>query len=57
MNEEIHSPIITIPSTSYHIRVIIIAKISDFSRFNSPDKILAYAERNVTVYIPIEAIW
>ena len=41
--DEINSPIITIPGISYRMGAMIIAEIGDFSRFDSPDKILAYA--------------
>ncbi len=43
MDEQIHSPILTIPGISYHMGAMIIAEIGDFNRFDSPDKILAYA--------------
>lgn len=41
--DEIHSLILTIPGISYRMDAIIIAEIGDFSHFDSPDKILAYA--------------
>ena len=41
--DEINSPILTIPGISYRMGAMIIAEIGDFSRFDSPDKILAYA--------------
>lgn len=41
--DEISSPILTIPGISYRMGAMIIAEIGDFSRFDSPDKILAYA--------------
>ena len=37
------SPILTIPGITYRMGAMIIAEIGDFSRFDSPDKILAYA--------------
>ena len=43
MDEEIYSPIITIPGISYRMGAMIIAEIGDFSRFDSADKILVYA--------------
>ena len=43
MDEEIHSLILTIPGISYRMGAMIIAEIGDFSRFDSADKILAYA--------------
>ena len=41
--DEINSTILTIPGISYRMGAMIIAEIGDFSRFDSPDKILAYA--------------
>ena len=43
MDEQIQSPILTIPGISYRMGAMIIAEIGDFSRFDSADKILAYA--------------
>ena len=43
MDEEIQSPILSIPGISYRMGAMIIAEIGDFSRFDSADKILAYA--------------
>ena len=37
------SPILSIPGISYGIGSMIVSEIGDFSRFDSPDKILAYA--------------
>lgn len=42
MDEEIQSPILTIPGISYRMGAMIIAEIGDFSRFDSADKVLAY---------------
>lgn len=50
MDEEIHSPILTIPGISYRMGAMIIAEIGDFSRFDSPDKILAYAGLSPSTY-------
>ena len=50
MDEEIHSPILTIPGISYRMGAMIIAEIGDFSRFDSPDKILAYAGMSPSTY-------
>ena len=36
-------PILTIPGISYRMGAMILAEIGDFSRFDSPDKLLAYA--------------
>ena len=41
--DEIHSPILSIPGINYRMGAMIIAEIGDFNRFDSPDKILAYA--------------
>jgi len=50
MDEEIQSPILTIPSIIYRMGAMIIAKIGDFSRFHSADKILAYAGMSPSTY-------
>ena len=50
MVEEIQSPILTIPGISYRMGAMIIAEIGDFSRFDSPDKILAYAGMSPSTY-------
>lgn len=41
--EDIHSPITTIPGIGLSMGAMILAEIGDFSRFSSPDKVLAYA--------------
>ncbi len=51
--DEINSPILSIPAINYRMGAMIIAEIGDFSRFDSPDKILAYA--GGTIYISIRA--
>ena len=48
--DEINSPILTIPGISYRMGAMIIAEIGDFSRFDSPDKILAYAGISPSTY-------
>ena len=50
MDEEIHSPILTIPGISYRMGAMIIAEIGDFNRFDSADKILAYAGMSPSTY-------
>ena len=50
MDEEIQSPILTIPGISYRMGAMILAEIGDFSRFDSPDKILAYAGMSPSTY-------
>ena len=48
--DKINSPILTIPGISYHMGAMIIVEISDFSKFDSPDKILAYAGLSPSTY-------
>ena len=48
--DEIHSPILTIPGISYRMGAMIIAEIGDFSRFDSADKVLAYAGMSPSTY-------
>lgn len=50
MDEELQSPILTIPGISYRMGAMIIAEIGDFSRFDSADKILAYAGMSPSTY-------
>ena len=50
MDEEIQSPILTIPGIGYRMGAMIIAEIGDFSRFDSADKILAYAGMSPSTY-------
>ena len=48
--DAINSPILTIPGISYRMGAMIIAEIGDFDRFDSPDKILAYAGMSPSTY-------
>ncbi len=48
--DKIDSPILTIPGISYRMGAMIIAEIGDFSKFDSPDKILAYAGLSPSTY-------
>ena len=48
--DEINAPILTIPGISYRMGAMILAEIGDFSRFDSPDKILAYAGMSPSTY-------
>lgn len=48
--DEMQSPILTIPGISYRMGAMIIAEIGDFSRFDSPDRILAYAGMSPSNY-------
>ena len=50
MDEEIQSPILSIPGISYRMGAMIIAEIGDFNRFDSADKILAYAGMSPSTY-------
>ena len=47
---EINPPILTIPGISYRMGAMILAEIGDFNRFDSPDKILAYAGMSPSTY-------
>lgn len=48
--DEMNSPILSIPGISYRMGAMIISEIGDFSRFDSPDKILAYAGMSPSTY-------
>ena len=48
--DEINSPILSIPGINYRMGSMIIAEIGDFNRFDSPDKILAYADLSPCTY-------
>lgn len=48
--DEIASPITSIPGIGYSLGAMIIAEIGDFSRFDSPDKILAFASCSPSTY-------
>lgn len=48
--DQISSPILTIPGIGYRMGAMIPAEIGDFSRFDSPDKILAYAGASPSTY-------
>ena len=50
MMDMIASPITTIPGIGRNIGAMIISEIGDFSRFSSPDKILAYAGFSPSIY-------
>ena len=47
---EIDSPILSIPGINYRMGAMILAEIGDFNRFDSPDKILAYAGLSPSTY-------
>lgn len=48
--DAIDSPILSIPGISYAIGSMIVAEIGDFARFDSPDKLLAFAGCSPTTY-------
>ena len=50
MMEQIHSPITTIPGIGCRMGAMILAEAGDLSRFDSPDKLLAYAGMSPSTY-------
>ena len=48
--DELHSPITTIPGMGIRMGAMILAETGDFSRFESPDKLLAYAGLSPSTY-------
>ncbi len=48
--DELHSPITTIPGIGYRMGAMILAEAGDLSRFDSPDKLLAYAGMSPSTY-------
>ena len=48
--DKMNPPILTIPGINYRMGAVILAEIGDFSRFDSPNKILAYAGLSPSVY-------
>lgn len=48
--EDLHSPITTIPGMGVRMSAMILAEVGDFSRFDSPDKVLAYAGLSPSTY-------
>lgn len=48
--DKINSPILTIPGVGFRMGAMILAEIGDFSRFDSADKILAYAGMSPSTY-------
>ena len=46
----ISSPILTIPGIGFRMAAMILAEVGDFSRFDSPDKLLAYAGISPSTY-------
>ena len=41
--DALHSPLTTIPGMGFRMAAMILAEVGDFARFESPDKLLAYA--------------
>jgi Transposase and inactivated derivatives len=48
--DTLHSPITTIPGIGFRMGAMILAEVGDFSRFDSPDKVLAYAGLSPSTY-------
>jgi Transposase and inactivated derivatives len=48
--DDMAPPILSIPGMGYRMGAMILAEIGDFSRFDSPDKILAYAGLSPSTY-------
>ena len=48
--KELHSPITTIPEVGFRMAAMILAEVGDFTRFASPDKLLAYAGMSPSTY-------
>ena len=48
--DSLHSPITTIPGLKNRMGAMILAEIGDFTRFDSPDQILAYAGLSPSTY-------
>ena len=48
--DKINSPILTIPGISYRMGAMILSEIGCFSKFDSPDKILAFAGLSPSTY-------
>ena len=48
--DELHSPITTIPGIGCRMGAMILAEVGDFSRFESSDKLLAYAGLSPSTY-------
>ena len=48
--DELASPITTIPGMGFRMAAMILAEVGDFTRFDSPDKLLAYAGMSPSTY-------
>lgn len=47
---DLHSPITTIPGMGARMATMILAEVGDFTRFDSPDKLLAHARMSPSTY-------
>lgn len=47
---ELRSPITSIPGMGFRMAAMILAEVGDFTRFDSPDKLLAYAGMSPSTY-------
>ena len=48
--EELDSPITAIPGLGFRMAAMILAEVGDFTRFDSPDKLLAYSGMSPSTY-------
>ena len=48
--DELDSPITTIPGLGFRMAAMILAEVGDFTRFDSPDKLLAYTGMSPSTY-------
>ena len=48
--DKLQSPITTIPGIGFRMGAMILAEVGDFTRFDSPDKLLAYAGMSPSTY-------
>ena len=48
--DELNPPILSIPGMGFYSAAMILAEVGDFSNFNSPDKVLAYAGCSPSTY-------
>ena len=48
--DSIDSPILSVPGISYALGAVIVSEVGDFSRFDNPDKLLAFAGCSPTTY-------
>lgn len=49
-DHELKPPILSIPGMGFYSAAMILAEVGDFSNFNSPDKVLAYAGCSPSTY-------